>query len=53
MLLAKRGLRNLDKGIEKIQTKSEIMQLHYQARKVYIKSIFVAILLTLLGLLIP
>jgi hypothetical protein len=53
VVLAKRGLRNLDKGIEKIQDQAEVLQLHHQARKVYIKSIFIAALLTFLSLWVP
>ena len=49
MVLAARGLRNLDSGEEKIKDRDEEMQLRRQANRVYIKATLTAIVLTLVS----
>ena len=53
MALAKRGLRNMDSGEEKIDDTSELNQVRAQARKVHIQSALFAVAVTLVVLLLP
>jgi hypothetical protein len=51
--LAARGLRDLDGGAETIGDASELAQVRRQARKVWIQSVVVGAVLTVLTLLVP
>ena len=53
MGLAARGSRNLTGTVEKIQDEAELEQVRRQARRVNVKALLVAILLTLLALALP
>ena len=53
MALAKRGLRNMDSGEEKIDDAGELDQVRAQARKVHLQSALFAIAVTVLLLLFP
>lgn len=53
VVLAARGVRNLDGGEEPIEAQAVETQLRAQARKVHLLSFFTAALLTLIFLLIP
>ncbi len=52
MVLAARGARNLDTGEERIADSAVEVQLRRQARKVHIKSILMALLMTAFCLLV-
>jgi hypothetical protein len=51
--LAARGARNMDAGIEPIEEEDVKRQLRRQARRVYVKAIAAACVLTVVFLLIP
>jgi hypothetical protein len=51
--LAKRGLRNMDSGEEKIEDANELARVRAQARKVYPQSALFAVAVTLVVLLLP
>jgi hypothetical protein len=51
--LAKRGLRNMDSGEEKIEDANELARVRAQARKVYLQSALLAVAVTLVVLLLP
>jgi hypothetical protein len=51
--LASRGLRNINDVEEKIENDAELAQVRRQARRVYLKSVTAAIVITLLVLFIP
>jgi hypothetical protein len=53
VVLAKRGLRNMDSGEEKIEDADELARVRAQAGRVYVQSALFAILVTLAVLLIP
>lgn len=53
MALAKRGLRNMDSGEEKIEDANELARVRAQARKVYLQSALLAVAVTLVVLLLP
>jgi len=53
VVLAKRGLRNMDRGEETIEDASELAHVRAQARKVYMQSALFAIALTIFLLLLP
>lgn len=53
MSLAARGSRNMDNGVERIDDERILAQVRRQARKVYIKSLLVAVPLTALVALVP
>jgi hypothetical protein len=53
VILAARGLRNLDSGEEKIEDETLIAGLRRQGRKVHAESVLTALLLTAPFLLIP
>jgi len=53
VVLASRGLRDMDDGAQPIRDEKEARQLRAQAKKVYLESIAVALLLTALAVLIP
>ena len=53
MNLAARGVRNMDAGIEPIEEEGVKAQLRRQARRVYVKAIVAAGVLTVVFLLIP
>ncbi len=53
MRLASRSSRNLIGFEEKIEDRAELAQVQRQARKVYIESLIVAAILTLLALAVP
>jgi len=50
--LAKRGLRNMDSGEEKIEDANELARVRAQARKVYLQSALFAVAVTLVVLLL-
>lgn len=50
MILAARGARNLDNGEEKVNDSTEADRLRRTARRIHIKTILAAALLTLFGL---
>ncbi len=50
MVLAARGARNLDGGDEAIEDEGEMAELRRQARRVYVESVLLAAVLTLLCL---
>jgi hypothetical protein len=51
--LAARGSRHIGDSIEQIEDQAELAQVRRQAAKVNVKTVVVALLLTLLALLIP
>jgi hypothetical protein len=51
--LASRGLRKLGETEDKIEDDAELKQVRRQAQKVYLKSLLVALVLTLIAYLIP
>jgi hypothetical protein len=51
--LASRGLRKLGDEEEKIADGSELVQVRRQARRVMIKALFAALVLTLIAYLLP
>jgi hypothetical protein len=51
--LASRGLRNMDRGEEKIEDANELARVRAQARKVYVQSALFAVAVTLVVLLLP
>lgn len=53
MNLASRGQRDLDSGPEAITDSPELAQVRRQARKVYMKSVVLAVSLSALVLMIP
>lgn len=53
MGLAARGSRQLGDNIERIEDVAELAQVRWQARRVQLKGLAVAIILTLLALAIP
>ena len=53
MGLASRGSRKLTDTEEKIEDAAELAQVQRQARRVYIKSIAAAVILTLIALALP
>jgi hypothetical protein len=50
--LAARGARNMDGGDEPVGDPEEVRRLRGQARRVYVESVVLAVLLTGLGLLV-
>ena len=53
MNLAARGARQLDYQPEKIEDAAELAQVKLQARKVHLKSIAAAVVLSLIALALP
>ena len=53
MVLAARGTRNLDAGDEPVNDAAMEQQLRKQARKVYVESVAMALLLTAIAIFIP
>jgi hypothetical protein len=53
VVLASRGLRNMDSGEEKIEDVDELARVRAQARKVYVQSTLFAIIVTVLALFFP
>jgi hypothetical protein len=51
--LAARGARNLDRGEEKVGDPEDIAEARSVARRIYVQSALVAVLVTALGLLLP
>jgi hypothetical protein len=51
--LASRGLRDLDTGEQKIGDSKELAQVRAQARKVNLKSLIAAFVLTALSFVVP
>jgi hypothetical protein len=53
VVLAKRGLRNMDSGEEKIEDANELTRVRAQARRVHVESALFAIAVTVVVLLLP
>lgn len=53
MALASRGLRNLDTRAERIADADELAQVRRQARRVTLKSVVTAVVMTALSLAVP
>jgi hypothetical protein len=53
VLLASRGLRDMDQGSEKISDAGELGRVRAQATKVYIESAGLALVLTGLVMIVP
>jgi hypothetical protein len=51
--LAKRGLRNMDSGEEKIEDADELARVRAQARKVYVQSALLAVIVTVVVFFLP
>jgi hypothetical protein len=51
--LAKRGLRNMDSGEEKIEDADELARVRAQARRVHVQSALFAVAVTVVVLLLP
>ena len=50
MILAGRGARNLDGGAEQVNDSDAATELRRQAKRIHVKAVLTAALLTLLGL---
>jgi hypothetical protein len=51
--MAARGTRNMDKGEEKLEDETLIEQLRTKARRIHLRALITAIVITLLALAFP